>query len=138
MTVFWIVVMVLVIGGIGFLAVWLAPKVDRMNERSDQLAAELKAKLAARESASARASARYPTLGPVAGTCTTCGRETYAIAGPALIRLTMEDQTDKVKSNAMWCLQCDALFCMGCAHSARQKCSACSGPVGDHYHRKPR
>ena len=83
-------------------------------------------------------SIQYSDIGPIAGTCTKCGRETYAIAGPRLMRLIFQDEIDKVESNAMWCLKCDALFCMGCAHAAKQKCSKCSGTVGDQYHRQAR
>ena len=87
---------------------------------------------------SSRSSARYTDLGAPAGSCTTCGRETYPIPGPILMKLTFSDQVDKVESNAMWCLSCDTLFCMGCAHTSGQKCSKCSGQLGDVHHRKAR
>lgn len=86
----------------------------------------------------AQSTQSYTDLGPSVGSCSTCGRATYAIAGPALMRLTLSDQIDKVEANSMWCLGCDTVYCMGCAHKSAQKCAKCSGTLGDQYHRKSR
>ena len=80
----------------------------------------------------------YADLGATAGPCSTCGRATYPIPGPMLVKLTFSEEIDKIDANAMWCLSCDTLVCMGCAHAAGQKCSKCSGALGDVHHRTSR
>jgi hypothetical protein len=133
LTVFIIVVLVFV--GFIVLGAWLGPKVDKWNADADRKLAEMKATSSSHATPS---TTRYSELGPAAGLCATCGREAYAIPGPVLVKLTLQDEVDKVQANAMWCLQCDTVFCMGCAHSAGGKCTACSGAVGDQYHRTRR
>lgn len=78
---------------------------------------------------------RYTDIGPAVGTCSTCGREVYAVPGSVTVMLVMSDQEDKVKATAMWCPKCNALYCMGCARSSNRKCPACGVDVVDHYDR---
>lgn len=80
----------------------------------------------------------YPDLGANAGHCAVCERTVYAIPGPALMRLVMSNEEDKVRANAMWCLMCDTLHCMGCASDSKQQCSKCGGELGDMHHRRAR
>ena len=78
---------------------------------------------------------KYIDIGNVEGTCWICRREVYAVPGAVTVDLVKSDQEEKIKATAMWCPNCNTLYCVGCAQKSHRKCPACWVAVVDQYNR---